>query len=637
MNVSRSVWIVALGTLMIIAAFAVSASGVVGAFAPASHPSHSTGSGPGWNSSTPAYNVTFEETGLPAGTNWSVTVASAGGWAHVPAWSGGRGYHNSTNGSIGFVLSNGTYFFSVASVQAGGTLYAPSPAHGNFTVNGSAVTEAVSFAPVRLYSLVFSETGLPNGTFWSVSLGGGSPYGGSASPQVVSPACHGTGWNGSANSTVNFTEPNGTYSFGVGQAYSNGVTYLPTPAVGNVTVNGSTATVSVQFAPQQNFTITFQESGLPNGTFWSVGLSGGYGGGWPSPFVGTSPLCDQFGWNGSTNSSIGFSVPDGTYSFQVGTAGGNGSATVFVPSPQMGNVTVNGTNVTVPVTFTPLVLYNVTFDETGLPSGTFWSVGLFNASVGGAWNGSSNASVNFTLPDGVYGFWIGNATNGSTVYVPSPTNGTVVVNGSSVVVAVDFSPVTLYNVTFVESGLPAGTNWTVFLFNDSVGGLCNSSANASLTFFIPNGSYNFSVGNVSNGTVVFVPTPANGSLTVNGSGATVLVEFGAVQLDNLTFNETGLPSGTEWFVALYAPGEGWSFNSSNTSNVSFLVPNGTYGFEIGIGWSSGGYYNATPAVGTVNVTATNVTVHVAFSFTSVPGGTPWSSQGATSAGPTRSE
>jgi peptide/nickel transport system permease protein len=86
-------------------------------------------------------------------------------------------------------LTNGTYGFAVQTKAA----YTPSPGAGSITVDGSAVTENVTFAaggpgsPVPhftstapyttapSYSVTFHESGLPGGTTWSVTLNSTSP------------------------------------------------------------------------------------------------------------------------------------------------------------------------------------------------------------------------------------------------------------------------------------------------------------------------------------------------------------------------------------------------------------------------------------------------------------------------------
>src|SRR5208283_4446142 len=304
-------------------------------------------------------------------------------------------------------------------------------------------------------------------------------------------------------------------------------------------------------------------------------------------------------FNNSTNSSVGFSVPNGTYAFgiqNVTTASGG----IFVATPSMGNVTVNGTAATVNIVFAELTEFNLAFNETGLPTGASWCADVYNESTGWLFNCSTTGTVGFSVPNGTYNFTIGNGTteNGSA-YAPSPATGNVSVNGTNVTVDVAFAPISFYTVTFSESGLPSGTNWSVLLWNNSAGWpwnntsegvpspLCggitywNGSSNSTIGFAVPNGTYNFSIGNVTNGSALYVPAPAMGSVTVNGTNVTVNVAFGSVPLYTLTFNETGLPNGTWWFVYVYNNSTGWLFNSSTNASIGFAVPNGTYNFNVG--------------------------------------------------------
>ena len=128
------------------------------------------------------------------------------------------------------------------------------PSSGTVSIYGENVTVAVAFAPLSFYTVTFNETGLPNGTYWWVELGGGS-YGGHGSPGTgtpLSPLCGGSpnGTFGPARNgtTIAFSLPNGVYNFTIGNVTSNNTTYVPTPAEGSVTVNGTNVTVNVTFA-----------------------------------------------------------------------------------------------------------------------------------------------------------------------------------------------------------------------------------------------------------------------------------------------------------------------------------------------------------------------------------------------------
>lgn len=76
-----------------------------------------------------SYAVTFGETGLPAGSNWSVSISTSTIY--------------STSPTLGFVEKNGTYVFSV-SAPAG---YVARPATGSLVVSGKSVNVRITFSP----------------------------------------------------------------------------------------------------------------------------------------------------------------------------------------------------------------------------------------------------------------------------------------------------------------------------------------------------------------------------------------------------------------------------------------------------------------------------------------------------------
>lgn len=350
MSAIRIAWIAGLGALLVMAAVAISASGVL---SPASGSSHAATADPHgchgseWSQPSGAYAVTFTETGLPSGTCWSVVLHTASGPGAAGQWPGAFRAHGwysfernaSSTSSIGFQLGNGTYNFSVFAKGNASWKYAASPSYGNFTVDGSSVSVAITFTPIELYPVSFSETGLPSGTFWSVMIRGAADPAPGIHFQCALPFyLHGGAiWNGSTGQYVNFSLPNGTYNFRVWGAWSSNGLYVATPENGTLTVDGASVSESISFAPVSFYQVTFTESGLPSGAFWSVQLSGG---GWHG-----------FGWNGSTTDMVNFTVPNGTFGFSISPVWASGQQ--YVPSPQYGSVTVNGAAVSVSVTFSP--------------------------------------------------------------------------------------------------------------------------------------------------------------------------------------------------------------------------------------------------------------------------------------------
>jgi phosphatidylinositol-3-phosphatase len=80
-----------------------------------------------FSASSPTYGVTFTETGLPTGTNWSATLGGA--------------TQSSTNSTITFIETAGTYTYRIGTVEG----WISSPSSGSLGVNGPNVNQAVTF------------------------------------------------------------------------------------------------------------------------------------------------------------------------------------------------------------------------------------------------------------------------------------------------------------------------------------------------------------------------------------------------------------------------------------------------------------------------------------------------------------
>jgi hypothetical protein len=566
------------------------------------------------------YTVWFNESGLPVGTNWSVTL--------------GTTTHYSTATPISFLEANGTYSYSIGIVAG----YSPNSSSGSIHVAGSDLVESLTFSPV-LYDVTFNETGLPASLTWGVTLGG----------------THKTLTTDGATDSLVFSERNGTHAYSVDVV--PGWTQSSLPATGSVVVDGAAVYEATLTYVAATYNVTFSESGITSADPWSATLIG----------FGTQ--------NGTAPSSIVFNgVPNGTYDFSVGAAG-------YAATPPSGQVTVAGTNVTQSISFgpyTPAPTYNVTFNETGLPAGAVFSI-FVGITVTSLFEEAGAApTLVASLPNGTYG-WSAHSNNSSytspslagtftvagapltetvafTAVVPTaqnysvtftedglPTgyawnvsvNGTVHnATGTSVsldlpngtytyaALAVGYSAGTIYNtyqvvvdgaavsiplyfnatstVTFTEAGLGVGVFfWQIYIGNFSVG----TNPPADIAFELTNGSYNYSVGLVSG----YLPTVASGQFTVAGRALAIGVEF----VPNpwyVTFVETGLPTNTTWGADLLAGTSLGAGGGTNLTQFNVSVPNGTYEwFLFSLGPEVG-----NPAAGTVTMAGANVTVHVKF-------------------------
>jgi len=260
------------------------------------------------------YPVTFDEVGLAAGTNWSVTLGGV--------------TKNSTTASIGYSENNGSYAYTVGAV-AGYSLQNPS---GTVLVQGFLVNVQVTYGAIK-YDVSFQESGLPTGTSWSVTFKG--TLSSSTSPTLV------------------FNASNGTYPYSITPVagYSEG------PSSGDVSVHGGPAFVAVTFTTTgvATYTVTFTESGLASGTSWVVTLGG-------------AP-------QSSTAATLNFTEPNGSYPFTVGAVSG------YNVSPVSGTANVSGASVGVKVTFTPISPSTTPTSSTSTPLWVYLLVALVIAAV----------------------------------------------------------------------------------------------------------------------------------------------------------------------------------------------------------------------------------------------------------------
>ena len=527
--------------------------------------------GGGGGSPSTTYTVTFTESGLPSGTSWSVTLGGA--------------TSSSTTSTITFNEANGTYTYTVGTVSG----YSASPSSGSVTVNGAAVSKSITFtssSPSGQYAVTFSQTGLPSNVSWTAFVFTGSISGGGTPTLFFGTAAEGASFE--------FTAPNGQYYWIVSASNSS---YEVTPSNGTITVSSAAVSVAVHFSvitpSTTSYAVTFTETGLPSGADWTVNMN-------------STSMTDLAG------SPIVFSVPNGTYSYDVSTSTSGYGATV--PS---GDVTVNGRAVTVTVVF--VREYTVTFTETGLPTGTSWTVEL---NVTFEYGYAGYASPTFTVPNGNYPFSV--TAQG---YSASPASGTITVNGAPVTKAITFTatvPPPMYKVTFTESGLPTGSSWYVTIFPNGVlltQSYSNASTTTTLVISVPNGYYSWVVLLAPSG---YVGNPMAGGFRMNGAALTQSIAFSYqpnvhlaffAEYDYLITGANGIPNGTSWSVTM-----GGTTQSSSGMFIFFAEPNGTYSYTI----SGPAGFTPIPASGsfTINSPTTGAflsgaaSVYVAFSGSS---------------------
>ncbi|MCL5983872.1 MAG: protease pro-enzyme activation domain-containing protein [Candidatus Thermoplasmatota archaeon] len=182
------------------------------------------------------YSVNFTESGLPAGSAWSLVLEGPGTPPAVTCVVGSveAGCNGTT---ISLELANGTFYFETWSLSN----YLPRTGSGAVSVHGTALKESVDFAapPTGEYVVTFEESGLPHGTIWSVtSIGSAGPDNGSSQGPVVQ-----------------FSLAQGAYRYTVAPTAG----YAATPSSGSFRVVNSTQLVSISFAPMGSSGSTFAD------------------------------------------------------------------------------------------------------------------------------------------------------------------------------------------------------------------------------------------------------------------------------------------------------------------------------------------------------------------------------------------
>lgn len=498
-------------------------------------------------------NITFEETGLPSRTEWSINMS-------------GTVQLTSANNII-FREPPGSYVYTASRIS-GYVL-----AENNITFNLTSNDLILHVKYEKLYNLNFTETGLPDGTPWAVEIGnvnftsnGGtvniSEPNGTYDVSYSSSLNHtygayrtivsvngsnltvkvefyrlyllsisekglfsGTTWTANVSGilyssngqTISIYAPNGTYSFTV-QSVTG---YALLGGNGNVVVNGSASSVLAVFS--KLYTINFVEHGLVKGTTWSIN------------FNGTSL--------NSSSGDISFNVTNGTYYYYAKVPEG------YEQIGNSGTIVVSGHDITIDVYYSRL--YRLTFTENGLPAGVGWSV-----VVGGHAIESKNNTLGLNLTNGTYRY------NASQVpgFTVRDNTGNITVAGEND--SVEFVYHKLYTIKFVESGLPSNSKWSVAL-NSSM----RSNFSGPISFNETNGTYNFNVIQREG----FISNISEGSVDVEGSNVTVYIAFNVVC--NVTFHEENVPSGLFWTLMINGSSYG-----TDSSSISLALASGNYTF-----------------------------------------------------------
>ncbi len=477
---------------------------------------------------------------------------------------------NVTTSSYTFTpTGNATYFFWVDVSDMGTSNGSPT------TITNQSNTAQITAVLVK-YQVIFQETGLPSGNKWYVNLTNGQSF-----PIV-----------GSINL---FYEPNGTYHYTIASGDRN---YYPNPNSGLFVISGGSYSVAINFYPKlyQVSFVQLNNSKLPAGTYWYVNITG-------EPSLS------------SDSSIIIANLSNGSYTFTISTADKD-----YYPTPLLlSSFLVNGKSISVPIAFN-LLTYEIEFTETGLPSGSSWSVTVNNSNSTQV--SSTTQTISLTLPNGTYLYTV---RSGISTYGPFPSNGTFKVSGLPVSIALLF--LRIYEVSFYETGLPLSQpgNLTWYL-NITDPQYYNSKTN-TISFMEPNGTYTYNV-SVNSEWYTLLPFETSRNFTVNGGPVSPYPSSSPLtfyKLFNVTISKQNLPPEYQWYINVT---NGPSF-SSNLSSISFTEINGSYNFTVSTGYK---LYRPDPYRGSFSIVGDSieltetfilVTYQVMFAETGLTNGTFW--------------
>src|SRR3989454_1134804 len=328
-----------------------------------------------------------------------VATVSVGGNPGGVGYDSGNGYvyvanHFSDNVSV----IDGTTV--VATIPVGSVPLGVAYENANgyvYVANALSDTVSVISTTAQLFLVTFTESGLPYGSPWSVTLDG-----------LV---------NRSTTPTITFSEPNGTHAYAVGRVTGYAAYYDPSPSSGSVVVNGGPPSVVISFtANTKGGTVV---ATVPVGYYpVGAGYDAGNGHVYVANFVSNSVSVID-------GTTVVATVPVGGSPFGVGYDGGNGY--VYVTGFNSNTVTViNGTTV---VAATPVgnIPHGVAYDS---GNGYVYVANSFSSNV----NVISGTTVVGTVPVGNYPSGVDYDGGNGYVYVANYGSGNVsVISGNTVV------------------------------------------------------------------------------------------------------------------------------------------------------------------------------------------------------------
>ncbi len=412
----------------------------------------------------------------------------------------------------------------------------------------------LSFTPK--YDTIFNEQGLPSNYKWTITY----------STQTIS----------STNRNITVVTAPGTYSFSVATLSNKSstldctTTYTPSPAKGSLEAG---LTENVTFTPSTACITTFLNTNLPSGYIWAVDYDGR-------------------NISISTSNSLSITLPAGSTGFYSYSALIEGLKCTASGTAEAGS------------TSTPSWSCTTKFTESGLPSGTTWTVNYNGANL------SSTSTTNtFSTGAGKFVYTIYSPTVSGCAYNPSPSSGIIAAGSSQ---SISYTPGC--TTTFTESGLPSGITWKVIY-----DGISQSGSSSTIQIKTGAGTFSYTVNSPSASGCTYSPSPASGSLVAGSSQS-----ISYTGTCTTTFSESNLPSGTSWTVTY----NGATKSSTSTTNT-FTTGTGTFSYSVSSLSINSCTYSPSPASGSLTAGSSQSVSYTescttTFTESGLPSGYTWS-------------
>jgi len=360
---------------------------------------------------------------------------------------------------------------------------------------------------------------------------------------------------------------------------------------------GGTTAPSTGLVVSQNANWIYNNEFYTNGTasssstytnFWNVSTQPG------TPFgIGTAPTSysvtvDGFALTGTN--ILGQNYQGGNYWFNYGMHADPYGLLPYIARASnptaTGSIGKVGTGDFAPLTTYGRIgagLYPVTFTETGIATGgnpiASWAMRLSNVPVYSPFTGVTTLVQNIvnTTTTATDTFWVPNGTVNWALYtIPAArylavTTGSVTVAGASAGVSLTFQ--FAYAVTFTETGMATPIRW----YFNVTGQPSVTSTATTIAITLPNGTSptGFYTYALATGSKIYKTTSATGSFNVTGATVARTIPYTAVTF-TVSFAETGLPGGTNWYVN----GTSQTAASSTTTSLSASFTNGTIAYTV---------------------------------------------------------